>query len=252
MSCSSPSASSEVADEHLVDERRQQVGGVELAEPGLARDAFGEAVDRRDRTVVDGDDQVPAGQEVDLAADEAAVVVGLQRLEDEVDPVGLAAQLGPALGLARSAPCPRRGSPASRASASRSSVARRSRSIQRSWSPLQAGDRSPGRSRCRGPGRAASNSRPLMVLSGRREQERARRPPSGRRRIGGRACARSERTGIGAADGSSMVWVVMRCASLSTWAVWVPGARIVRRAVRSRPACPRRHGISRAHRRDAR
>ena len=162
----------EVPDEDLVDERRQQVGGVELADPGLARDALGEPVDRLDRPVVHGDDQVPAGQKVDLAADEASVVIGFQRLEDEVDPVGLAAELGPALGRAIRSMSPSR-SPASRASASRF-VGRTpveidpEKLVRPSGRPTVSGPTSMSRS-----WPCPSNSRPLMVLSGRREQQRA-------------------------------------------------------------------------------
>ena len=216
----------EVADEHLVDERRQQVGGVELADPGLARDALGEAVDRLDRPVVHGDDQVPAGQKVDLAADEASVVIGFQRLEDEVDPVGLAAQLGPALGTCDPLRVP----------VAQPGVARERIEFV-GGTPVQV---DPEKLVALQAGDGLRPDLDVAVLAVPLEQPTL----DGAQRTDASSSApttaitatpycktsmpRSEPTAMGAPDGSSMVWVVMRCASLSTWGKsGYPGACIV-------------------------
>jgi hypothetical protein len=85
-----------VPDDDLVDEARQEIGGVESAETRLAVEGVVEAPKGRHRPGVDGEDDVPFRDEVDLATLEAGrIVIGrLERLKRQVEPVLRAGQLG--------------------------------------------------------------------------------------------------------------------------------------------------------------
>lgn len=76
----------EIANEHLVDKRRQQIASVEQSEPGVANKAFSEPLQRCDFPVMDGQHEARRGNQVELATEESGwvVIVGLQGLEREV------------------------------------------------------------------------------------------------------------------------------------------------------------------------
>jgi hypothetical protein len=86
----------EVADQYLVDERGDQVAGGQDAEERLPVDAVAEPLERLDASVMDGQDDVPPGEKIDLTADESGrgLVLGLDRLERDVDHLGGAREPG--------------------------------------------------------------------------------------------------------------------------------------------------------------
>ena len=76
-----------VAHQHLVDERRDEVAGGEVAEARLPIDAGTEPDQSVHRSLVDGQDDVATREEVDLATDQArgCGVIGLHRFERDVE-----------------------------------------------------------------------------------------------------------------------------------------------------------------------
>jgi len=77
----------EVPDENLINERRDEVAGGQVAETGLPVDLGAEPDERLDRSLVDGQNDVATREEVDLAARQTrrCGVVGLQRFERDVE-----------------------------------------------------------------------------------------------------------------------------------------------------------------------
>jgi len=80
----------EVPDENLINERRDEVAGGQVAETGLPVDLGAEPDEGLDRALMDGQDDVATREEVDLAADQARRpgVVGLQRFERDMEQLG--------------------------------------------------------------------------------------------------------------------------------------------------------------------
>jgi hypothetical protein len=85
-----------VADDDFVDEARQELAGVERPEAGLAVEGVDEALERRDRTGVDGKDDVSLRDQVDLATLQTRriLVVRLESLKRQMESVLCPGQLG--------------------------------------------------------------------------------------------------------------------------------------------------------------
>ena len=79
----------EIPDEDLVHQRRQQVGGIQRAQPGFAIEAIDIPIDGADRAGVHGEHEVLPRDQVDLATGQPTGVAfrGLERLEGEVQPI---------------------------------------------------------------------------------------------------------------------------------------------------------------------
>ena len=77
----------EVAHQHLVDERRDEIAGGQVAEARLAVEAVDGTAAERPLALVDGQHDVATREEVDLATDQAwwCGVIGLHRLERDVE-----------------------------------------------------------------------------------------------------------------------------------------------------------------------
>ena len=90
----------EVVGQHLVGDRGDEARRVERTQPRLTLGRGVEPGERRQRLVVDGHDPVPAGHDVDRAADQMrsvlmTIVPGrLGDLEDQVDVLGIERQVG--------------------------------------------------------------------------------------------------------------------------------------------------------------
>ena len=91
----------EVVRQRLVDDGGQERPGIEGAEAGLALGQGIDPIERAHRPVVDGEDPIPTGHEIDGAPDRGLRVhrgrIGrLHRDEGEVDVFGIGGQIGPA------------------------------------------------------------------------------------------------------------------------------------------------------------
>ena len=100
----------EVVGEDLVGDGRQETGRVERAKPRLAFGRGIEPGERPDRAVVDGDDPIPPGDDVDRPPDRRLrLIIGGRRLhrdEGQMEVVGIRSQVGAARGCS---PCEPRG-----------------------------------------------------------------------------------------------------------------------------------------------